>query len=99
MRFVRQGFPVLRRQSSRAQHTAAHEPLYLKVYQPMNPPQVKIVAPNGMITTGHGAKVFINGIEFENLHHISFTSDIGVDDVITSTISLTFYGNVLVEPA
>lgn len=62
------------------------------------PPQVRIVIPGGNeIKPGAGSKVFINGIEFENLEFIGFGTGFGANDLVRSTITLTFAGDILVE--
>ena len=60
--------------------------------------QVKIVLPaGGPFREGAGSRVFINGIEFENLEVIDYGTKINSKDIIRSTITLTFAGDILVE--
>lgn len=62
------------------------------------PAQVKVVLPSGgAIKSGAGSRVFINGVEFQNLEAVLYSTTLKHDDVVRSTISLTFAGDILVE--
>ncbi len=68
----------------------------------MKATQVKVLVPYDAdakqgIVSGAGTRVFINGIEFENLEHIKYSTEVGVNEVVKSTITLTFAGDILVE--
>jgi hypothetical protein len=67
----------------------------------MKSPVVRIVVPADVIGEGigcgQGTKVFINGIEFKNLKHIKYGEEVSLEEVRTSKLALTFYGDILVE--
>jgi hypothetical protein len=62
----------------------------------MKTPEVRVVLPREGLSS-NGAKVFIDGKEFGDLTDVRFSGGFGVDDIRTSKLELTFYGDIIVE--
>lgn len=66
-----------------------------------NQPEVRLVVPadDGGLGTGSGSKLFVNGIEFENLQNIKYSSEIDADKMRVSKLEITFFGDIMTERA